>query len=91
MNVVNGDPEVELPIRLKCRSMSVGDVYLEDGQAFLCASVGWEKLDALDAAEFTAMLPQGKVSVPACTLCQDSGYRPEPRGGDLEVACTCSR
>jgi hypothetical protein len=42
MNVVNG---TELPITLKCRSMSVGDIAIEpDGKAWICASVGWEPI-----------------------------------------------
>lgn len=39
MNVVDGD---ELPMKLQCRSMSVGDVAVEeDGTAWLCGMFGW--------------------------------------------------
>lgn len=49
MNVINGD-EDELPLRLKCRSMSVGDVLVElkpSGElgTWLCGSVGWTKVN----------------------------------------------
>ncbi len=41
MNVVDGD---ELPTKLKVRSMMVGDVVVDDdGVAWFCAGVGWEK------------------------------------------------
>ncbi len=54
MNVVTGDPKVELPLTLKCRSMSVGDVYVEDGKAFLCAIVGWTEIKGTFAAALLA-------------------------------------
>jgi hypothetical protein len=42
MNVVDG---TEMPVRLKVRSLSVGDVVVtDDGQAWYCAAVGWEKV-----------------------------------------------
>lgn len=40
MNVVDGD---ELPVRLGVRSMSVGDVIVDEtGRALFCAGAGWE-------------------------------------------------
>jgi hypothetical protein len=41
MNVVDGS-DIELPQKLKCRSLSVGDV-VEDstGAPHYCASIGW--------------------------------------------------
>jgi hypothetical protein len=46
MNVVDG---TELPITLKCRSMSVGDIAIDiDGQGWIVASVGWEKVELTD-------------------------------------------
>lgn len=44
MNVVDGDPDIEVPVRIRCRSMSVGDVYVKDGSAFYCAPAGWTKI-----------------------------------------------
>lgn len=43
MNVVDG---TELPIKLRVRSMSVGDVAVEEGsgRAHYCASVGWSEV-----------------------------------------------
>lgn len=41
MNIVDGD---ELPVKLKVRSMSSGDVVVdEDGEVWYCAGAGWEK------------------------------------------------
>lgn len=45
MNIVTGDPEIELPLKLRCRSMSVGDIYVEDGKAFFCAPAGWTEIE----------------------------------------------
>lgn len=44
MNVVDG---TELPVQLKVRSMSVGDIVidLKARKAFYCSSVGWTELD----------------------------------------------
>lgn len=42
MNVVDG---TELPVQLKVRSMSVGDVVVADGVAHVCCPIGWEKVD----------------------------------------------
>lgn len=43
MNVVDGD---ELPVVLKVRSMMTGDVVVDaDGNAWLCAMVGWERVE----------------------------------------------
>jgi hypothetical protein len=40
MNVVEGN---ELPVKLKVRSMMVGDVVVdENGEVWYCASSGWE-------------------------------------------------
>jgi hypothetical protein len=50
MNVVTGDADLELPLTLRCRSMSVGDVYVEDGVAYFCASAGWERVTGSFAA-----------------------------------------
>lgn len=44
MNVVNGDP-CELPQKLRCRSMSVGDIALLDGEFWMVAGCGFKKLD----------------------------------------------
>lgn len=45
MNVVDGDPEYELPIKLEIRSMMVGDVVIdENGDKLFCAKFGWEKV-----------------------------------------------
>ena len=50
MNCVEGDPEIEICVRLKVRSMMVGDrVVLEREDAtvvYQCASVGWKILEA---------------------------------------------
>jgi len=50
MNCVEGDPEIEICVRLKVRSMMVGDrVVLErDGltMTYQCAGVGWKILEA---------------------------------------------
>lgn len=41
MNVVDGD---ELPVQLKVRSMSVGDVVVDEaGVVWFCAMAGWEQ------------------------------------------------
>jgi hypothetical protein len=45
-NVVEGN---ELPARLGIRSMSVGDVVLWDGQAWMCLGTGWDNLSAQQA------------------------------------------
>lgn len=55
MNVVE---EGDLPLQLRCRSMSVGDVYVENNEAFLCASCGWKKLTPVLGALFVALLPE---------------------------------
>lgn len=39
MNVVDG---MEIPIDLKVRSLSVGDLVVVDGKGYLCAGCGWE-------------------------------------------------
>ena len=44
MNVVTGDQEYEIPLRLKCRSMCVGDVVLFGEEWFLTAFCGFTKL-----------------------------------------------
>jgi hypothetical protein len=54
MNVVTGDPEVEIPMKLGCRSMSCGDLYVEDGVAFLCEAIGWTRIE--DKAFVDALL-----------------------------------
>ena len=41
MNVVDGN---ELPIRLKCRSMMIGDMVLIGKDLFVCETVGFVKL-----------------------------------------------
>lgn len=42
MNVVDGS-DIEMPRKLRCRSMSVGDVAVDpQGKAHFCASAGWE-------------------------------------------------
>ena len=41
MNVVDGN---EMPIKLKCRSMMMGDTVEINGEVHLCESVGWKKL-----------------------------------------------
>lgn len=42
MNVVDGD---ELPVRMKIRSMSCGDVAIDEaGKKYFCALVGWNEL-----------------------------------------------
>jgi len=41
MNVVEG---YEWPTKIRCRSMSVGDLAVVGGQAFLCAGCGFEPL-----------------------------------------------
>ena len=43
MNVVHGD---ELPLQLKVRSLSVGDVVRDNrtGEMFYCAPIGWQKV-----------------------------------------------
>ena len=50
MNCVEGDPEIEICVRLKVRSMMVGDrVVLERGGrsiTYQCAPVGWKILEA---------------------------------------------
>lgn len=50
MNCVEGDPEVEICVRLRVRSMMVGDrVVLErEGltMTYQCAGVGWKILEA---------------------------------------------
>jgi hypothetical protein len=44
MNVVDGS-DFEMPQKLRCRSMSVGDVAIDrDGKAHYCASFGWENV-----------------------------------------------
>lgn len=49
MNCVEGDPEVEICVRLKVRSMMVGDrvvLQREDRTiTYQCASVGWKILE----------------------------------------------
>jgi hypothetical protein len=48
MNAVDGS-EIEMPQRLGCRSMSVGDVAVdEEGDAHYCASFGWEPVYVTD-------------------------------------------
>ncbi len=44
MNVVDG---TELPVKLKVRSLSVGDVVVEkaSGKKWYCASIGWKEID----------------------------------------------
>lgn len=43
MNVVDGD---ELPVKLKIRSLSVGDVVVDEtGAAYYCAMVGWKRTE----------------------------------------------
>ena len=43
MNVVTGDREYELPLQLRCRSMCVGDVIVDEkGRGLFCAPCGWE-------------------------------------------------
>jgi hypothetical protein len=50
MNVVD-DSEFEMPQKLGCRSMSVGDVAVDEaGVSMLCASVGWERVDFAEKA-----------------------------------------
>lgn len=45
MNVVDGS-SFEMPQKLRCRSMCVGDVAVDEtGQAWYCASAGWERVD----------------------------------------------
>lgn len=43
MNVVDGS-DIELPAKLKCRSMMVGDVVSILGQHYVCCSMGWKQL-----------------------------------------------
>lgn len=57
MNVVDGNPEVELPLKLRCRSMSVGDVYIEGDVAFFCASCGWEEIRGSFVQALVAKVP----------------------------------
>lgn len=49
MNCVEGDPEVEICVRLKVRSMMVGDRVVLDRNGssitYQCASVGWKILE----------------------------------------------
>jgi hypothetical protein len=43
MNVVDGS-DFEMPQKLRCRSMSTGDIAVDDvGQAYYCATVGWDR------------------------------------------------
>lgn len=50
MNVVDG---TELPVKLKVRSMSVGDVVvLGSGKVFFCAMTGWQELTSEEALKF---------------------------------------
>lgn len=45
MNVVDGS-DIEMPRRLRCRSMSVGDIAIDtQGKAHFCASAGWEETE----------------------------------------------
>jgi hypothetical protein len=63
-NVVTGDPETEDAVRLKCRSMSVGDiVVLEDGTRWLCASIGWQEIDSQRMDEIMRIEDFGKRSL----------------------------
>jgi hypothetical protein len=63
-NVVTGDPETEDAVRLKCRSMSVGDmVVFEDGTRYLCAPCGWNEIDAGRMDEILAIEDFGKRSL----------------------------
>lgn len=54
MNCVDGDPETEVCVRLRVRSMMVGDrVVLETDKShvtYQCAPVGWELLEAVSGA-----------------------------------------
>lgn len=53
MNVVTGDPDLEIPMRLRCRSMSVGDVAFVEGDGlYLCASCGFDKVPDYEAERF---------------------------------------
>lgn len=50
MNCVEGDPEVEICVRLKVRSMMVGDRVVVERKdsvvTYQCAGVGWKILEA---------------------------------------------
>ena len=48
-NVVTGDEGIERPLRLKCRSMCVGDIVEVDGDYQLCGEAGWYPLGKEDA------------------------------------------
>lgn len=79
MNNVDGSP-FELPRKLRCRSMSVGDVVLEIGKgAMVCDRIGWAELSAEVTAAFTAKVP-GYQRDRACGRCghssavHDSGH-----------------
>ena len=41
MNVVDG---TELPTKLHCRSMCVGDIVVVNGRHWRCESMGWKRL-----------------------------------------------
>jgi hypothetical protein len=43
MNIVDGS-EKELPTKLKCRSMMVGDIVILNDEVHYCDSFGWKKL-----------------------------------------------
>ena len=46
MNVVDGDEDYELPLQLGVRSMSSGDVLVDEaGRGHYCAPVGWVSVD----------------------------------------------
>ena len=59
MNVVEGN---ELPVKLKCRSMMVGDVVLDiaDGQGWVCDMIGWKPLDNDIVQAFVFAVPDAR-------------------------------
>jgi len=57
MNVVDGS-DIEIPLKLRCRSMSVGDVVVmaegREAVTWLCAPAGWKPLDFTEGVKFLA-------------------------------------
>lgn len=63
MNVVTGE-DFELPNKLGCRSMSVGDIYVEGKDGYLCAPVGWTKLPEAFVERLLGRLPCSRCDGP---------------------------